>query len=203
MIFESKDSLEIFTKYDIAESVAIEGFHIDRDKLEIIMQKGPSNNDEVMFYRAYDIALEYYIKSNEGKINKINMKLINDINKGVGYDGFLRKVNVRVGSYIPPKYEEINLLMKKYIKYINSSKLDVSTQHILFEGIHPYRDGNGRTGRILNNIILLSHNMFPVVVEERRRYEYYNALNTFKELKIENIDSTKMNLVLSGNTIPF
>ena len=203
MVFKSKASLERFTGYEIAESVAIEGYYIDKSRVRNIISGGPSDENEKMFYDAYITALKYYDRADKGKIKEITLKLINDINKSVGYEGALRDINVRVGDYLPPAHENLYGLVKKYIEYSNSPDADVAIQHILFESIHPYRDGNGRTGRIINNIMLLSRRKFPVVIEERRRREYYAALAGIRNLKPESVDPGHMNMVWSGNTVPF
>ena len=91
MVFKSKASLERFTGYEITESVAIEGYYIDKRKTANIVSEGPSDKNEKMFYDAYITALKYYDMADKGKIKKITLKLINDINKGVGYEGALRE----------------------------------------------------------------------------------------------------------------
>lgn len=58
--------------------------------------------------------------------------------------------------------------------------------HAKFENIHPFADGNGRTGRILMNYILIVHNHPPVTIHEEDRKEYYDALEAWdrdQELK--------------------
>lgn len=58
--------------------------------------------------------------------------------------------------------------------------------HAKFEKIHPFADGNGRTGRILMNYILIVHNHPPVTIHEEDRKEYYDALEAWdrdQELK--------------------
>ena len=58
--------------------------------------------------------------------------------------------------------------------------------HAKFEIIHPFADGNGRTGRILMNYILIVHNHPPVTIHEEDRKEYYDALEAWdrdQELK--------------------
>lgn len=51
--------------------------------------------------------------------------------------------------------------------------------HCNFESIHPYADGNGRTGRTLMNYYLMIHNLPPVIIFEEDKNTYYLALDIF------------------------
>jgi len=51
--------------------------------------------------------------------------------------------------------------------------------HAKFENIHPFADGNGRTGRMLMNYFLILNNHPPVTIFEQDRIVYYQALDAF------------------------
>ena len=58
--------------------------------------------------------------------------------------------------------------------------------HNQFENIHPFRDGNGRVGRILLNNILIKHGLPPINIDIKNRAEYYASLRAYeinKELR--------------------
>ncbi len=52
--------------------------------------------------------------------------------------------------------------------------------HGFFEYLHPFRDGNGRTGRLLSNFILLRHGYPELIIEKEDRQEYIAALRTIR-----------------------
>jgi len=75
--------------------------------------------------------------------------------------------------------KDIDLLIEWYNK--NKSKLHsvvlASIFHHKFEKIHPFSDGNGRTGRMLMNFILMKNNYPPIIIEKKFRSEYLDALS--------------------------
>lgn len=54
---------------------------------------------------------------------------------------------------------------------------DLATLHCRFEQIHPFLDGNGRTGRLLLNLILVRHGYPPAIIFKRDRADYLRALD--------------------------
>ncbi|HLD78310.1 MAG TPA: Fic family protein, partial [archaeon] len=94
------------------------------------------------------------------------------------YAGRFRDIQVRVGDFYPPPPESVpdafSRLMRWYIGNKNRyHPLVVAAHfHAHFERVHPFRDGNGRTGRLLLNHILRSagYPMLSIPVLERKRY---------------------------------
>ena len=111
------------------------------------------------------------------KVGKIINKNIKDI------DGF-RKIDVFIygASEVPPKAIEVptlvgELLYKKGIEE-NEDIFDYLARfHIDFEHIHPFEDGNGRTGRVLLIKELLCRNLAPLVIPYSERASYINYLD--------------------------
>lgn len=55
--------------------------------------------------------------------------------------------------------------------------------HVRFERIHPFADGNGRTGRLLMFKECLKHNIVPFVLKDVHRDFYYRGLDTWDDNK--------------------
>ncbi len=77
---------------------------------------------------------------------------------------------------------EVSELLSE-LKDIPSEKILIAAAyfHAKFENIHPFADGNGRTGRLLMNYFLLTHDHPPVIIHEEDRKDYYSALEAFDE----------------------
>lgn len=75
------------------------------------------------------------------------------------------------------------------------------SQHLRFERIHPFADGNGRTGRALMIWSCLHEGLIPIVIEKEQRGRYINALNrndtkelTALALSIQEKESERMKI---------
>ncbi len=61
--------------------------------------------------------------------------------------------------------------------------------HGFYEYLHPFRDGNGRTGRLLSNFILLQHHLPELVILKEDRQQYIAAL------RVKRTDGTDEHLI--------
>ena len=97
--------------------------------------------------------------------------------------------------YTPPQnHEEIQTLMKNLERVINEDSfmpidplIKMAVIHYQFESIHPFYDGNGRTGRILNILYLVHQELLDLPLLYMSRYiiknktEYYQLLQSVRE----------------------
>ena len=87
---------------------------------------------------------------------------------------------IQGSEHIPPEPEKIPNLMMYFVYNYNHDEQDIFTKiaryHIEFEKIHPFEDGNGRTGRLLINYELLKNNFPPVVIAKDDRVKYFEFL---------------------------
>ena len=86
---------------------------------------------------------------------------------------------------------EMSELLKEIADYKGEDILKVGAYfHVKFENIHPFADGNGRTGRLALNYYLLQRNSPPVIIHEEDRKKYFAALESWdsrQELEPMNI----------------
>jgi Fic family protein len=103
------------------------------------------------------------------------MQFIKDIHARVHPDlagaGEWRKVGVRVGNRICPPPQDVPGMMSQWAKALVSGMFDSNdAAYVEFEMIHPFADGNGRTGKILFNWLngTLDEPILPKVPKEWR-----------------------------------
>lgn len=78
--------------------------------------------------------------------------------------------------------EEMDHLMEWYLNQ-DVTLAVLAGFHTRYEAIHPFQDGNGRTGRLILFRECLKHKMIPAVIEDTNRSEYMEALKEYREEK--------------------
>ncbi|MEJ8788909.1 Fic family protein [Dorea sp. ICN-14282] len=115
---------------------------------------------------------------------KIDLQWIKDTNYLIMQkDGEFRKEDVYIGTpvevvYYPPKYQKVPELMKRYTEDLPIPETiqekdviaHVARKHIEFERIHPFKDGNGRTGRVIMHQQLLNQGILPAIIKDQSKY---------------------------------
>lgn len=79
---------------------------------------------------------------------------------------------------IEPKITELLLVNEERKTTMNPIER-IARFHLEFEGIHPFIDGNGRTGRLLMNLDLIQNGYPPINVKFTDRKRYYDAFDAF------------------------
>lgn len=108
-----------------------------------------------------------------------------------GNSGAYRRVDCYIGIETCPFPYQIQNLMKLWFEktrelmnlvYDNnlSAKDCAFISHHIFEVIHPFIDGNGRTGRLLINKVLYDLGEEPIIIMFDDRNEYYNSIQNFR-----------------------
>jgi Fic family protein len=97
---------------------------------------------------------------------------------------FRVKEYVRVGSHIaPPPDAVVGRLEQMLVAYRASHHEHITKRvarfHLTFEHTHPFVDGNGRIGRVLNNYVLIREGFVPINIKFIDRQRYYDAFAEF------------------------
>ena len=107
-------------------------------------------------------------------ISELHATLLSDVRGVDQRPGELRDVPVYIGSpegspetarFIPANPDTVDILLEQLVSYMNSGSypplIDVALAHYQFETIHPFRDGNGRLGRLLMMLQLHTSGLLP------------------------------------------
>mgnify|MGYP003055702187 FL=1 len=126
-----------------------------------------------------------YQKMNFSQVQEIDLNLIRQINGIImDSDGNFRTNQVYIGSlaevaFLPPEPEKIEERMENYLSSMQMSEpteklqkiiQQIAKLHMEFEMIHPFRDGNGRTGRFMMNQMLLNQGILPAIILNHSKY---------------------------------
>jgi Fic family protein len=121
---------------------------------------------------------------------------------GGRYADLARYVRTETGRFVFPSQAEIPALMGDFARWLGGVPVapEVAfTAHQRLVDIHPFNDGNGRTARLLMNLILIRAGYPPIAVRLEDRPEYIRALQraqagegseSFHKLLYERLDST-------------
>jgi Fic family protein len=194
----SEEDWRKFTETFAYNTNAIEGSALDSEEVADILErdKWPNKPKE-------DISEAYGVAKAIGFIRKtrerISLQLIQELHRLVfsnskPFAGQFRRKGVEVvvtdgsGQIVHRGAPAICVkrLLKELEKWYEKNKrrypplVLAAVAHNQFENIHPFKDGNGRVGRLLLNNILLKHGLPPVNIELRNRQEYYAALQAYE-----------------------
>lgn len=145
-----------------------------KDHLEVVGHKDA-------FYFVLDLVKEK-AEITESVIKQIHSLVLADkpMDKGV-----YRKIPVRImGAHHEPVQPyliepKMNELLQDYKKDDRNIAEKLAEFHIRFEGIHPFIDGNGRTGRLLINLELMKAGYPPIDIKFTDRKRYYDAFDAY------------------------
>lgn len=129
-------------------------------------------------------ALDYLFRHMEEPLSQEMIKQLGIIiNKNISeIDGY-RKVRVMIqgAEHIPPEPTEVPQAMMYFTYNFEHTEFEnifekLAEMHIQYERIHPFTDGNGRTGRLLLNYELLRNGYAPIVIPKEERTRYFKLL---------------------------
>lgn len=192
------EELENWLKIELTySSNAIEGNTLTRAETAEVLEKGVSavipgkplkdQLEALNHAKAVDYIKELAKKRKshqfitEEDIKSIHKIILEGINNEWAGKYRLVEVFIRISNAEFPLPREVPYLMKEFINWLegqqDSSPVRIAEDaHFKFVTIHPFRDGNGRVGRLLMNLILLIHGYPVAVIRNEDRIKY---LKTF------------------------
>lgn len=173
----------------------------DAYKIDVVEQT-PQQRDQALEIRNYEEAMLTGIdilgktSLSELLVRDIHKSLMKGVRGAKKHPGEYRKGDVWVGAlgttkekarYLPPDAMHVPQLMQKLIACINKNNdmhplIVCGIMHHRFEAIHPFEDGNGRTGRLLISLYLISKGLltlpmlYPSGFFEKDKNQYLAAL---------------------------
>jgi len=190
---------ELRHRYEVAlthHSTAIEGNTLTQSETQIVIEKGITiggkslaEHLEVIGHKeALDFVLELADASSpigEREIREIHSLVMKG--QGNGDSGRYRTLDVKAAGtdYVYPSHLKVQEMMEAFVAWLglppDLHPVDLATEaHLRFVTIHPFRDGNGRVGRLLLNLLLVRHGYPIAVLHVAQRAEYIGALEAIQ-----------------------
>lgn len=201
----------VLTRREAVSSSSIEGTQSTLDELLSIEETGDDGaRDEVRQVRNYAVALDGFIpKAAADGYGVFTMDLVKDLHRAVMKDdpdyqdvpGELRTRVVWIGgnggiaysSLNPPPPADVPDCLAETVDYLRNEGMQQMAQgfitrmaiaHTHFEAVHPFRDGNGRVGRLLLPLMMAAEKHVPLYLSpyiESRKGAYYASLKAAQQ----------------------
>ncbi|MEW6722967.1 MAG: Fic family protein [Candidatus Micrarchaeota archaeon] len=220
MFHLSEPEWEVFARLFTYNTNAIEGSTLSEDEVARVLQGKEVRAKESDVNEAISLrnAVIYLKKKPTVSVSTVKKLHKTVFGKTLHFAGKFRKVGVVIkdvrGNVIHRGFDwpDVPKAMRQIILWYNKNKTEyhpivlAAVVHNRFEEVHPFQDGNGRIGRLLLNLILLSHDFPPVNIDLENRSKYYDALLRYDEdrdirpmIKLIVREYTKMRNVIKGD----
>jgi molecular chaperone DnaK (HSP70)/fido (protein-threonine AMPylation protein) len=194
----------------VFHSIKIEGSGLTRgETIDLLEGRKVANNPDLIVpvnvRDAYKFVLESanaYKETPEAFVREIHKIVLRNLSKEAGS---YRKGPVKLSNvdYTPPTALEVPAFMQTFADELKNGPKGRSIVHFAAEAhttlvaIHPFSDGNGRTGRLLMNAILIANGLPPAIIYFQDKERYLECLNhgdggdlsSFSILLAETIDA--------------
>ncbi|MFA5871543.1 MAG: Fic family protein [Parcubacteria group bacterium] len=194
-----KDALiSLIAETEVAEQVynsnAIENSTLTLEETEKILLQIDLDRyiTEREIFEAKNLARVVSYIDKKAKERELSLKVILSLHKMLisnirdNIAGRFRQDNefVRVGSHIAPNPKEVVGRLEKMLAEYNAMSHEniikrIAKLHLNFEYTHPFCDGNGRIGRVINNYLLIREGFVPINIKFIDRKKYYEAFREF------------------------
>lgn len=203
----------ILTRREAVASSSIEGTHSTLDELLTVEENQDEERATVAKQvRSYALALDEIVPQmrqagpeafSTELISRLHQRTMRDDLDYKDIPGELRCRVVWIGgggsgdiaysTYNPPPPDQVKVCLTALVEYMRCQGMQVMTQgmltrmamaHAQFEAIHPFRDGNGRVGRLLIPLMMAADGRVPLYLSpfiESKKADYYAALKTAQQ----------------------
>jgi Fic family protein len=183
-----------FTEEFVYSTNAIEGSTVERGEVPGILKKRTTPNPEETETKDVAKAVNYLRTTKED----LSVSLIKKLHKlcfsgSKDFAGEIRTVEVVIKNsrgeimHVGVPSSQLHMALADMISWYKRNKgkfrplVLAAIIHNQFEYIHPFRDGNGRVGRLLLNFILLKNGYPPINISLDDRAEYYGSLQKYQK----------------------
>lgn len=177
------------------DSNAIEGSTLTLEETALVLKENITIAEKPLNYHLSAIGHKdayYYIENLIKEKKELDEAEILNIHSLVLIDrpeakGKYRNVPVRIlGTNAKPSEPYlIKPQIENLLNWYNQIKIDIIEKialfHLKFENIHPFLDGNGRTGRLILNFELMKQGFPPINIKYKDRRRYYDAFKAYNE----------------------
>lgn len=150
----------------------------EEDLTEFLVQSNCIENERSQ--QAHDDAKnawQYLLLSDELTVRTLlrtHEWILTNLTPHLNWAGHYRDGGVQVGGRICPPSAEVPDLMQDLLKIHPDNWDDIKLWHIRFEKVHPFFDGNGRTGRIIMNWQRIKQGLPLLIIHEgTEQHKYY------------------------------
>lgn len=201
----------ILPRREAISSSSIEGTNSTLDELLSIEETGDGGqNDAAVQVRDYALALDDFVPRARAEKHKIfTTGLVQDLHRTVmagdtrykDEPGEFRSIVVWIGgggniaysTYNPTPPEDIAACLEQTMDYMRFEGMQQMTQSLIvrmavahshFEAVHPFRDGNGRVGRLLLPLMMAAEGRTPLYLSpyiEKHKNAYYDSLKAAQQ----------------------
>ena len=198
--------LDLISETELAEQVynsnAIENSTLSLEETEKILLQIDLDRyiNEREIFEAKNLARVVTCINKRAKEQELNLDVILSLHKMLISNirdeiaGRFREGNefVRVANHIAPPPNEVVERLEKMLSEYNAASHEniikrIARLHLAFEYTHPFVDGNGRIGRVINNYLLIREGFVSVNIKFIDRKKYYDAFKEFDEKGVTTI----------------
>jgi Fic family protein len=197
---------EQFTIEMTYHSNAIEGNRLTLKETLLVLREGitikgknlqehleAKNHEEAMNFLFEIVEKKKRLTLSHSLIRQLHQLVVKDTESKIA--GVYRSTDVHIlgSKHSPPPGYQVNEHMTQFLKWMAENKREyhpvefAALTHHRFVAIHPFEDGNGRTGRLLMNLLLMRQSYPVTMIQKNDRTNYYRALESADQGKLNAI----------------